>query len=187
VFKGTQQVLHSLATQRRKLNPLPCHSSAGAAAEDDDEVDPLDAFMAGIEATVAKEKTVPAKAAVPKPRRDDLEDADDQGAQPPQSGSDPSLDPGYRCCKLIFACAVEKKIRQLCGPNRVRRPCISADTFFEEVLAKQVDEPDEIVEYDDDGYPIRKGKESLMEVDFFTPSRYLGLSLLRSQRLPYCR
>lgn len=103
VFKGTQQVLHSLATQKRKINPLPCHSSAGAAAEDDDEVDPLDAFMAGIEATVAKEKTVPEKAAVPKPRRDDLEDADDQGAQPLQSGSDPSLDPGYRCCKRIFA------------------------------------------------------------------------------------
>lgn len=48
-------------------------------ADDDDEEDPLDAFMAGIEQTVAKEKKAPVRPVV-KPRRDDFEDEDDQGA-----------------------------------------------------------------------------------------------------------
>eukprot|EP00041_Stephanoeca_diplocostata_P023722 m.588588 g.588588 ORF g.588588 m.588588 type:complete len:791 (+) comp22365_c0_seq16:126-2498(+) len=95
--------------------PLGNVVSAGPAIDDDEE-DPLDAFMAGIEKTVAKEKKVPAKP-VAKPRRDDFEDEDDQ------------------------------------------------DTFFE-VMAKRKEEEgdEEVVEYDDNGYPIRKQKESLMEV-----------------------
>eukprot|EP00039_Didymoeca_costata_P006199 m.88221 g.88221 ORF g.88221 m.88221 type:complete len:824 (+) comp13153_c0_seq2:148-2619(+) len=95
--------------------PSTTQSSAAANDDDDDEEDPLDAFMADIAKTVTKEKKT-AGVEKKKPRRDDIENEDDQ------------------------------------------------DTFFE-VLAKRKAEggEEEIVDYDENGYPIMKKKESLEE------------------------
>lgn len=54
------------------------------------------------------------------------------------------------------------------------------------MLAKQAEEPEEVVEYDDEGYPIRKGKESLMEVGCLSGC-VLKIVAIETDRFIFCR